>query len=285
MNNVELAEAAENLFDPNVGTQAQQHVTPFHEYIALRLTLEGGFLPEEITPSTELFSKEMTNREARLGSKEDRERGGEATVLGKYRTKAIDVVVTDKEAGPVLGVSVKTTGKAFRNLTNRVEELVGGVANVHGWSPGLVYGFLHIIKKVRLSEVEDTNDASFDNDGKPLDHTRRLHNVLASLNGRDEISGPADTYESTCLLVLEETDDGVVIDPNYPPSDSSIRFENFFDQIYEIYDHRYCYLPARDHHCRKRWDPYVQAPNAIQNVDLEKTLDQSGLPYTVRLVE
>lgn len=285
MDNIELADAAQNLFDPSVATQAQQHVTPFHEYVALRLTLEGGFPPEEITPSTELFSNKITNRKARLGSKSDRNRGGEATVLGKYRTKAIDVVVTDEEAGPVLGVSVKTTGKAFRNLTNRVEELVGDAANVHGWSPGFVYGFLHIIKKVRLSAVEDTNDASFADNGKPLDHTRRLHDVLKSLNGREEISEPADLYESTCLLVLEETDDGIVIDPDYPPSSSPIRFENFFDQMYAVYDHRYCYLPARDHHCRMFWDPYVRTPKAIESIDLDATLDQTGYPYPVRLVE
>jgi len=285
LDNIELADAAQNLFDPRVATQAQQHVTPFHEYVALRLTLEGGFLPEEITPSTELISNKKTNRKARLGSEDNRERGGEATVLGKYRTKAIDAVVTDEEAGPVLGVSVKTTGKAFRNLTNRVEELVGDAANVHGWSPGLVYGFLHIIKKVRLSEVGDINDASFTDNGQPLDHTRRHHDVLKNLNGRDEISEPTDIYESTCLLVLEETDDGIVIDPDYPPPDSPIRFENFFDQLYAVYDHRYCYLPARDHHCRTFWKPYVQAPQAIETINLDSTLDQSGYPYTVRLVE
>lgn len=252
--------------------------------MARRLTLEGGFLPENITPSTELISKKVTNERARLGSVDDRKGEVESTVLGKYRTKAIDVVVTDEEAGPVLGVSVKTTGKAFRNLTNRVEELVGDAANVHGWYPGFVYGFLHVIKKVRLSEVDDDNDASFTDDDKPLDYTRRLHDVLKSLNGRDAISGPTDIYESTCLLVLEKTDNGIIIEPDFPPSDSPIRFEHFFDQMYEVYDHRYCYLPARTHHCRNFWDPYVQAPEAIEDIDLGATLDQSGYPYTVRLV-
>lgn len=283
MDNLELADAATNLFDPEIATEAQRHVTPFHEYVALRLTLEGGFPPENITPSTELISKEDTKKRYRLGSDSDRERGGEATVLGKYRTKAVDVVVTDEEAGPVLGVSVKTTGKAFRNLTNRVEELVGDAANVHGWFPGLVYGFLHIIKKIRLSEVKETNDASFKDNGEPLDHTHRLHDILQRLNGRDEISSPTDTYESTCLLVLEETEDGIVIDPDFPPPESPIRFEKFFDEMYEMYDHRYCYLPARDHHCRKFWDPYVQSPKAIEGIDLDATFDQTGLPFKVRL--
>lgn len=75
LDNIELADAAQNLFDPTVGTEGQRHVTPFHEYVALRLTLEGGFLPEEITPSTELISNEMTNERARLGS-EDPQSGG-----------------------------------------------------------------------------------------------------------------------------------------------------------------------------------------------------------------
>lgn len=31
-------------------TQSQQHIKPLHYYVACRLVLEGGFLPEEITP-------------------------------------------------------------------------------------------------------------------------------------------------------------------------------------------------------------------------------------------
>lgn len=285
MNRIELTDVAQNLFDPSVVTQGQQHVTPFHKYVALRLALEGGFRPENITPSTKLISKQETNQRARLGSTDEQDQITEATVLGKYRTKAIDVVVTDTEAGPVLGVSVKTTGKAFRNLTNRVEELVGDAANVHGWYPGFVYGFLHIIKKIRRSDVESDNDASFSDDGTPLDSIWRLHDVLASLNGRDDVAGPADIYESTCLLVLEETESGIVIDSDFPPRGSPIRFETFFEQMYEVYDHRYCYLPARTHHCRNFWKPYVQAPKAIEEIDLNGELDQSGHPYTARLAE
>ncbi|XIA62358.1 hypothetical protein ACFIOY_22445 [Bradyrhizobium sp. TZ2] len=30
-------------------TQSQRHIKPLHHYVACRLVLEGGFLPEEIT--------------------------------------------------------------------------------------------------------------------------------------------------------------------------------------------------------------------------------------------
>ena len=32
------------------GTQAQQHIRPLHQYLTVRLVLEGGFDPGEITP-------------------------------------------------------------------------------------------------------------------------------------------------------------------------------------------------------------------------------------------
>lgn len=32
------------------GTQAQAHIKPLHQYVTLRLVLEGGFHPDEITP-------------------------------------------------------------------------------------------------------------------------------------------------------------------------------------------------------------------------------------------
>ncbi len=31
-------------------TQSQAHIKPLHWYVACRLVVEGGFLPEEITP-------------------------------------------------------------------------------------------------------------------------------------------------------------------------------------------------------------------------------------------
>ena len=32
------------------GTQAQLHIRPLHQYLTVRLVLEGGFDPDEITP-------------------------------------------------------------------------------------------------------------------------------------------------------------------------------------------------------------------------------------------
>jgi hypothetical protein len=169
LENVSLSEASEEPLDGDASTESQAHVKLFHDYVALRLILEGGFLPEEVTPRTPLSCTKETLTEHRLGYDETQSTGGEANVLGEYRSKQTDVVANDEEAGPVLGVSVKSTGKSFRNLTNRIEEMAGVAANAHGWYPGFVYGFLHIVKRVPLSEeLEDSDDASHV-DGEPKD--------------------------------------------------------------------------------------------------------------------
>jgi hypothetical protein len=36
-------------------TQSQEHIKPTHRYLAMRLVLEGGFDPDEITPHPPLY--------------------------------------------------------------------------------------------------------------------------------------------------------------------------------------------------------------------------------------
>src|SRR6266511_4250491 len=58
-----------------------------------------------------------------------------SSVVG-LKSKAVDVVVTKEANGPVLAISVKGTGNAFWNLTNRMEEAIGDSANLHITHPG-----------------------------------------------------------------------------------------------------------------------------------------------------
>ena len=111
-------------------TQGQQHIKPLHQHIATRLVLEGGFYPDEITPHPPLRVDTRSGRK-RLIFDEDAQRDNEQTVLGGLKTKDINVVVAKPGVGPVIAVSVKGTGGAFRNLTNRMEEAIGDSTNLH----------------------------------------------------------------------------------------------------------------------------------------------------------
>src|SRR5438034_703918 len=112
------------------GTQAQLHIRPLHQYLTVRLVLEGGFDPGEITPHPPLRVESKGLRKV-LSFAPDAEDSREQTLLGGLKSKAVDVVVTKEGIGPVLAISVKGTGNAFRNLTNRMEEAIGDSTNLH----------------------------------------------------------------------------------------------------------------------------------------------------------
>ena len=129
-------------------TQGQQHIKPLHQHIAIRLVIEAGFHPDEITPHPPLLV-ETRGDHNRLVFDQRAQRENEQTVLGGLKTKDIDVVVAKPRIGPVIAISVKGTGGAFRNLTNRMEEAIGDSTNLHIMYPGLVYAFLHVLKAHR----------------------------------------------------------------------------------------------------------------------------------------
>lgn len=74
-------------------TQGARHIKPLHQYLAIRLVLEGGFLPEEITPAPPL-SVVRSGRELLVSFSPDRATESEATVIGGLKAKDIDVVVS-----------------------------------------------------------------------------------------------------------------------------------------------------------------------------------------------
>lgn len=45
--------------DPDSNIQAQVHIKPFHFYSAIRLVLEGGFVPEGIFPHPPFVVEEL----------------------------------------------------------------------------------------------------------------------------------------------------------------------------------------------------------------------------------
>ena len=226
------------------GLRGQHHVKPMHQYVAMRLVIEGGFLPAEITPNPPLRSRRKGSRHT-LELDENVADTREATVLGGLKTKNVDVVVAKDRVGPVVCVSVKGTGGAFRNLTNRMEEAIGDCTNLHMTYPALVYAFLHLIKCNRAGEPDVLpNDVSIETDGCATDAVGRYHEVLAGLTGRELVRNEISRYETIALLMADRAGERIRAFKGFPPPDSPVRFTDFFPRIYRVYDRRFPYVAA-----------------------------------------
>lgn len=228
-----------------IETQGQRHIRPFHQHIAIRLVLEGGFHPDEIIPHPPLVVDGSGGRK-RVSFDAKAERQEEQTVLGGLKTKDIDVVVSKPGVGPVIAVSVKGTGGAFRNLTNRMEEAIGDSTNLHIMYPGLVYGFLHVLKAHRAGTAGlSPNDIAVNEHGEAVQAIKRYHDVLLGLAGRRYVRNDFTRYEAVSLALVnpEQPSVGSLFEP-FPGADSPLRLPLFFETLYRIYDLRFPYLAA-----------------------------------------
>ncbi|MGC2506888.1 MAG: hypothetical protein WA369_09530 [Candidatus Acidiferrales bacterium] len=237
-----------------VGTQSGEHIKSLHAYCAARLVLEGGILPEWISPRPPLVSKRINNASYELSYSQAAESRSERRVLGGIKYKSVDVTTIVDGLGPALGISAKSTGNAFRNLTNRMEEALGECTNVHLMYPGFVFGFLHLIKFSKASET-GRQDASFAENDEPLDLMKRYHEVLVALSGRHVITDSGMRYESVGLLVYRCRGQRAEIWQGYPPSDSPVHFSRFFKRLYDLYDLRFGYPDPDGQNIRKAWQP------------------------------
>lgn len=237
-------DAALGRFHSLEGLRGQHHVKPMHQYVATRLVIEGGFLPDEISPHPPLRNEKKGSRHILLLD-ENAADSREETVLGGLKTKDVDVVVAKDRVGPVVCVSVKGTGGAFRNLTNRMEEAIGDCTNLHMTCPALVYAFLHMIKCNRDGAPDvKRNDISIDCEECATDAVVRYHDVLAGLTGRELVRNEISKYEAISLLMVDETTDAIAPFNSFPPPQSPTRFDDFFPRIYTVYDRRFPYVAA-----------------------------------------
>ena len=237
-------------------TQSQEHIKPLHWHIAERLVLEGGFATEDITPRPPLRVESTgTGRERRYRLIYDPAvaQSGEQIVLGGLKTKLVDVVVSNREIGPCLAVSVKGSLNAFRNLTNRMEEAAGDCTNLHLVYPAMVYGFLHILKANREQDVESRNDIAVHAPGAISPGITRYHEAMARLSGRRDVRDDVSRYESVAIIFAGTRQSGLGdVLPLFPPSSSPLAVDRFFPKLYEIYDLRFVYsAPALEGRTRR----------------------------------
>lgn len=252
-------------------TESASHIKPLHWYVASRLVIEGGFLPEEITPRPPFHVETRPRGRLILTHVPETGGSGERTVLGGLKTKNVDVVVTKEGIGPCIAISMKGTLKAFRNLTNRMEEAVGDCTNLHITYPALVYNFWSVLRANRpgpipadapllgVSEGEfSPPDISLLSDGRPSEYVLRYHQAMANLTGREGIRDGPSRYEAVAITLVdaEEGRLGEVVS-SYPDRDSPLLLAQFFGRIYAEYDLRFVYqAPALERTTRRRvWDP------------------------------
>jgi hypothetical protein len=250
-------------------TQAQEHIKPLHQHIAMRLVIEGGFHPDEITPHPPL-AVETKGGQFRLVFEPTALREGEQTVLGGLKSKAIDVVVAKEGVGPVIAISVKGTGGAFRNLTNRMEEAIGDSTNLHIMYPGLVYGFLHVLKANRAgAKGLAANDIAVNENGEVVQAIRRYHDILHGLSGRRFVRNDFTRYEAVALALVDtksKQTGGLFAD--FPPADSPLNLTQFFETVYRTYDLRYPYMAASVGSLKRlEWDPSSPALSCLGSED------------------
>ena len=96
--------------------------------------------------------------------------------------------------------------------------------------------------------------------------------LLSALTGRNGIREDASRYEAISLALIDTRDDAVGRPlPEFPPPDSPLRLEHFFETLYRRYDERYVYS-APDLKSRTRrleWSPESPA----LETDVATTLD------------
>lgn len=240
-------------------TQSANHIKPLHWYVACRLVVEGGFHPDDIVPRPPFrVERHRGSGALRLHFDPALGGGGERTVLGGLKTKNVDVVVAKDGIGPVLAVSCKGVTKAFRNLTNRMEETIGECTNLHITYPALVLGYLVLIRANKAIPLEalsqagdeaaepgvqlEKNDLAMQEGGEPVAGILRFHNALRELTGRRGIRDDVSQYEAVSLGMVD-MDAGSLGDllDSYPDQASALRFEQFFDTLYLRYDERYVF--------------------------------------------
>lgn len=291
-------------------TQSAKHIKPLHWYIACRLVLEGGFHPNHITPRPPFGVLERKGKgNTRLLLSHDPALGGtgEQVILGGLKTKNVDVVVNLPTIGPVLAVSCKGVTKAFRNLTNRMEETIGECTNLHITYPAMVIGYFAVLRANRTLEdaleapqLDANDDATGGNatppmpalpssrqaaqikandiaiqDGNVVEGIFRFHAALCEMTGRRGIRDEISRYEAMTLSLIEPKGEtaGSAFSA-FPLVSSPLHQENFFRTLYQRYEERFVYgaplLADRGTTTRLEWDP--ESPVFEQN-EASPTLD------------
>ena len=84
------------------------------------------------------------------------------------------------------------------------------------------------------ADVKAQNDVAIDATGTVVDGIIRYHDAIARLAGRRDVRNDVSRYEAVCVAIVERVAgyDGTIIDA-FPKPDSPIRYDRFFETIYD----------------------------------------------------
>lgn len=278
-----LADACK-AFSGATATESAEHIKPLHRHLAMRLVIEGGFLPADLRPQPPL-SAELRGKHWYLSFDAAGGSEKEQVILGALKSKRVDLAVVKEGIGPIFAISVKGTSKAFRNLVNRTEEAIGDCANIHIMYPGLVYGFVHFLKATDFRDSTlEPNDLSLDENNKPMPAIKAYAKILEGLSGRRLVRNDYARYESVGLALVGDGIPGQQgpLLATFPPPDSPLALGAFFATLYDAYDQRYPYMytdPAVKQLGRVEWHP--ESP-VLASIRKKRTREQA-LGYAARM--
>jgi hypothetical protein len=120
------------------------------------------------------------------------------------------------------------------------------------------------------------NDIAIQKGGAPVETIIRYHTALRELTGRRGIRDDVSRYEAVALALVESNTaaPGTVLD-NFPPQDSPLRFEQFFQALYLRYDERYVYAAPdlKSVTRRREWAESSPVLADLEHAFIRKTLD------------
>lgn len=154
----------------------------------------------------------------------------ETRVAGGLRTVQSDVTETHELDGVRVAIEIKPSYRAVgRAIWNRFGDVRAFAVNIHLKFPFAVVGGVQVLP---------TWD--YDEDGNWIDTTgylRRAARRLARIRPR-ETEADADHLLEAFLLLIFDPKSGT-LDPDLPPSGSSLRWDGFLDALVTAYDTRF----------------------------------------------
>jgi hypothetical protein len=174
-----------------------------------------------------------------------------ASILGRFYVKQVDVVVSSWQRGPDVLISGKTQLSSYlNNMNNRYEEAVGEGKNLRDRHPYSAMGFAHVVRSNIFEE-----HGAFD----------YLQNLLARLRKPDGF------FDATMLLVLEWDDTTRTLEPIHDRTEHLTPSRFFKDLLTAVL----AYTPVGVHQ-EVRYLKEGEPPGGLADLDELEAADEAA---------